>query len=181
MRRLNLVFSDDMSVEEEPWVSVYTSFSGNRRYVEDTTVKRVGKEKRTSIISNSRLWRTYKHYQKHNRLTEKGLIDIQGRELDGRLGEALKLEEAGERVALLGLPYHRFAKSKESIAFFFAACEKIIADLFEWYSKVVFVPPKLSPKKGGKGFLELHDQHIRSLQNSFLSCDLEILRQQQPV
>ena len=79
-------------------------------------------------------------------------------------------------MALLGLPYHRFAKDRESIAFFFAACEKIIADLFEWYGKVIFVPPKLSPKKGKEGFLNWYNQQLQKLQSSFLNSELEIIQ-----
>ena len=175
MQRFGLVFSDDMSIEDKPGVFVYTAFSGRRRYVEDATIRKVGKEKRISIVSNAKLWKAYQFYREKNHLS-KDFLDVQGRELDGRLWEALRLEEVGERVALLGLPYHRFAKDRESIAFFFAACEKIIADLFEWYGKVIFVPPKLSPKKEKEGFLNWHNQQLQKLQSSFLNSELEIIQ-----
>ena len=68
MHRLNLVFSDEMTKGEEPGVFVYTAFNGKRRYVEDTTVQLLGKERRISIISNAKLWKAYLHYRKQGEI-----------------------------------------------------------------------------------------------------------------
>lgn len=180
MHRLNLVFSDEMTKGEEPGVFVYTAFNGKRRYVEDTTVQLLGKERRISIIPNAKLWKAYQHYRKQGDYPDREFYDVQFRELDSRFKGAFSLDEVEERVAVLGLPYHRFAKSEESIEFFFAFCEKIIADLLEWYSRVIFVPPRLSPRWEGKGLLDRHNRQLRRLQSSFRDCELEVYCQENP-
>ena len=166
-----------MSGEFAPRIYTFTAFSGHRRYVTESTIKNLGKEKHISIVSNSKVWRAFQHYEEHQVYTERVFYPLRDRELSKKLKGALELNELGERVAVVGFPYHRLSRSEKSIEFFFLMCENLIANLYNWYDKVVFVPPKPSLKWGKGELLNKHKASIQKLNYSFHHKRFEILQQ----
>ena len=127
----------------------------------------MGKEEHTYIIPSPKFWRAFKHYEKYQTYTEKVFCPLQEKELGNKLRGSLNFIEAKKRLAVVGFPYHRLSKNERSIEFFFIVCEKLIADLFNWYNRVVFVPPKPSCNWGSEGLLKLHNQFLEDLRSQF--------------
>ena len=166
-----------MSGEFTPRIYTFTAFSGHRRYVSESTIKSLGKEKHISIVSNSKVWRAFQHYEEHQVYTERVFYPLGDKELPKKLKGALELNEVGERIAVVGFPYHRLSRNEKSIEFFFLMCENLITNLYNWYDKVVFVPPKPNLKWERGELLKKHDNSIQRLKSRFHHKRFEVLQQ----
>ena len=120
-------------------------------------------------------------FQEQSKYFDKSLEEVfcplQEKELGNKLRGSLNFTKAEKRIAVVGFPYHRLSKNERSVEFFFIVCEKLIANLFNWYDRVVFVPPKPSFSWGNKGLLDLHNQFLEELRSQFKTYKLEIVHQ----
>ena len=173
----DLIFIRAMSGKDERRVNVFTTFSKSQRYVTESTIKSLGKEEQVHIIPSPKFWKAFKQYEKYQTYTEGVFCPLPERELGNKLKGSLSLTNAKKRIAVVGFPYHRLSKTERSVEFFFIICEKLIADLFNWYDKVVFVPPKPNFNWGSEGLLKLHDQFLEELRSQFKTYKLEIVHQ----
>ena len=166
-----------MSGKDERRVNVFTTFSKSQRYVTESTIKSLGKEEQVHIIPSPKFWKAFKQYEKYQTYTREAFCPLQERELGDKLKGSLNFSKAKKRIAVVGFPYHRLSKNEISIEFFFIVCENLIADLFNWYDRVVFVPPKPSFNWGSEGLLKLHNQFLEELRSQFKTYKLEIVHQ----
>ena len=166
-----------MSGKGDQRVNVFTTFSRSQRYVTESTIKSLGKEEQVYIVPSPKFWKAFKQYEKYQTYTEEVFCPLQEKELGNKLKGSLNFTKAEKRIAVVGFPYHRLSKNERSVEFFFIVCEKLITNLFNWYERVVFVPPKPSFSWGSKGLLELHNQFLEELRSQFKTYRLEILHQ----
>ena len=160
--------------EEEPRIYVFTSYTGKRRYLSKEYTRRFGKENHTSIVSNLRIWRAYQIFKKYGGNPERFFHLVLDKELARILSDNLSFDQGGKRIAVVGFPYHRLAKERESIDFFFEVCEIFIEKLLDWYDEVVFVPPEPHYKWEETELLRQHNYKLGNLRRLFDPKELKI-------